>query len=345
MIKTSIWEWLSLVSPKGKKTIWIEALIELHKIDMELYDVLKMTANTRDVAMNKKDGTTEIVELHQTRWDFVPKNRLLTPDYKEVLNKIFESKIPTITWPKDDIGDLLWIIHHTDLHFDRFEHKGKKYLQEIDGRTIQIVELLLKHWVKKLAYINYWDYFNSDGAKWWQSATTKGTPQNNYLSETESFAEWLEHQIRLIKTLASQISTDVIYMPWNHDHQKLQYLSDAVKLYFSKTDNVSVDNTEKDRKYYKRWNNTIWIAHWDWIKTKDIPQIMINETKLDKHNYFFKWHIHQRLINDLWSILAETFPSPAYPSAWESRQGFNTRGKLYAQIYDKKHGKFWEFIK
>ena len=345
MIKTNIGEWLSLISPKGKRIIWIDELMDLHKLDPKSYQLIKLTANKRDVAMNKKDGSTEIVELHQIKGEFSPVHKLLTQSYKDVLSEVFASATPILSWPKYNGSELLGVIPHFDLHIDRYEHKNKKYLQEINDRTMQLFELLLKQWVSKMLYINGWDYLNSDWAKWWHSATTKGTPQTNYISETESFALWLAHQTQLIKTFASELPTDVIFTPWNHDHQKLQYISDAVSLYFNKTDNVNIDNSEKDRKYYKRWDNNIWVAHWDWIKHTKVPQIMANEIKFSKHNYFLKWHIHQRLKDDLWSVLVETFPSPAHPWAWENRQWFNTRGKLYAQMYDKKHGKFWEFIK
>lgn len=335
---------LNLVSPKGKRIITIDELKELHNI-WEEYELIKLTANKRDVAMNKKDGSTEIVELHQIKADFRPKHILLTKSYQDIIREVFTSATPTVSWSKYSEWEKLWLIPHFDLHIDRYEHKNKKYLEEIDSRTNFLFEKMIKEWISKVLYIQGWDFYNSCSAKGWISSTTSWTPQFNYLTENESFQVWLQHQKNLISNLASELPTDVIYLPWNHWRHKEQYLADAIELYFSKTDNVNVDNKDIDRKYYKWWTNTIGMAHWDWLKQKLIPQIMPNETKLSKHNYFLSWHVHQRTINDLWTVLSEVFPSPAHPWAWENRNWWNTRGKLYGQVYDKKEGKVAEFIK
>lgn len=111
---------------------------------------------------------------------------------------------------------------------------------------MRLFERLLKHKPDKLIYANLGDFFNSDS----NGLTTKGTPQQNYLPERESFRLGLEHQLALIKTFAAEIETEVVYIPGNHDRSRLQALSDAVDLYFAKT--LDVDSDPLERKYKVR---------------------------------------------------------------------------------------------
>lgn len=328
-----------IISHTGERIITKEDLIKMHNIDENLYEILNFTANVREQAQNKKDWSTAIVQLHQVKAMFKPIHKLV--EYQDVLMKLFESKIPVRPSEKEYEWELLAVIPHADIHIDRIEHNPKKYLKEIDDRTLRLFDTLLKNKPDRLLYANIWDYFNSDG----NNKTTKWTEMHNSMPERESFQMWLEHQINLVNQLSSELPTDVIYVPWNHDTNKLQYLSDAMNIYYSKTDAVTVDNSLSPRKYYDWGNTKLGFWHGDKIKDKDILSAFTQETKLKKNNVYMKWHIHHRLTQLFWNLIVETFWTPAYPSEFEKRLGYVWRGKIIGQLYDKTTWKYWEFEK
>lgn len=329
---------ISIVSEKDKRVITLQDLKDLHWISDKLWETIKQTANVWEQAQNKKDWTTEIIQLHQIKADFKPITGLV--NYMDELERLFKGKAPVQKWPTYKDWPLLWQIVHTDIHFDRIQHKGKNYLKEIDDRTMKLFELLLKHKPDKLIYANLWDYWNSDV----DHKTTRGTPQHDLYSDRESFKIWLEHQRNLIKALSSEIPVDVIYIPWNHDTIRLQALSDAMHLYFSATNNVTVDREPMSRKYMRRWNTTLARQHGDGIKTKQIPLTMMQETKLGKHNYMYQWHVHKKMKEEYGNIIIETLWSPAWASEWEAGNWRTQRGKIESQLFDKYKWKIAEFI-
>lgn len=329
---------LNLLSEKTGRVTTVEKLLEASDISLSEREIIKAKVNKREVAMNKQDWTTELTELFQIVAELRLKHELLWVDMKQMLFDIFQEAIPILPTKVYKDWPLLAQIVHTDLHIERLEHRNKNYLKEIDDRTMRLFEKLMKHNPDMLLYVNLWDYFNSDT----DSKTTRGTPQQNYLPERDSFRLWLEHQIALIKSLSAHIHTEVVYIPGNHDRSRLQSLSDAVDLYFAKTLEVDSDNLERK---YKTWgDNALGYCHGDGIKNKQIPLTMQQETKLKKHNHFFKWHWHTRFVEELGSVLIQQLPSPAHPSAWEINLWHSGRGKIYWQLIDKKQGKIWEFM-
>lgn len=327
---------LNLVSEKTGRITTIEQLLQASDISLEEWEIVKAKINKRESA-SKTDSGIELTELFQVVAELRLKHELLWADTKQMLFDVFQSVIPTLPTKVYKDWQLLAQIVHSDLHIERRSHIGKNYLKEIDDRTMRLFEKLLKHNPDKLIYANLGDYFDVDTA----SKTTKGTPQDVYLGEKESFRLWLEHQIALIKTLSAEIPTEVVYIWGNHDKARLQALSDAIDVYFSKT--LAVDATPFDRKYKKWGNTTIWYAHWDMIKNRQIPLVMQDETKLTKYNYFYKGHKHEKHTEKLGNVTIQQVASPAYPSDWELVQWYSTRGKIDWQLFSKKDWKIGEF--
>lgn len=324
---------INLLSEKVGRITSIEQLLEASDMSLEDREVIKAKVNKREVALKQKDWTAELTELFQVVAELRLKHELLWVDTKQMLFDIFDSHIPLLpTKPASDWPLLAQIIH-SDLHIDRLEHAKKNYLKEIDDRTMRLFERLLKQNPDKLIYANLWDYFNSDT----NSRTTKGTEQQNYLPERESFRLGLEHQLAFIKTFASEVETEVVYVPGNHDRTKLQALSDAVDLYFAKT--LDVDSDSKERKYKVRGNNAMMFTHGDGIKNKQIPLTRQTEQKLYKFNHVFKWHGHTPFSEKAWNIFIRQVWSPAWPSARENNLWHSSRSPIEAQIFDKLKGK------
>lgn len=331
---------VKIISHTWERVITKEDLIKLHNIDEELYELVKFTANVWEQWQNKKDGSTQIIQLHQAKGEFKPIHWLV--EYKDILFDVFKDVIPTIPLKHEENNSgILAVLPHTDLHIDRLENNPKKYLKKIDDTTMRLFENLLKFNPERIVYANIWDYFNSD----WNYKTTKGTEQVNSMKEKEAFQMWLEHQLKTIETFASELPTDVIYVSWNHDDDKLQYLSDAVELYYRNNDNVRIDNWHDPRKYYNWGRTSLWFAHWDKIKDKDILALMAMENKLREYNYFYKGHIHHQLKQVYGNLLVETLWSPAITNEYEKKYGYIGINKIKGKLFDKKEWQIAEFEK
>lgn len=311
----------------------------LHGLSKDLYELINMTANVWEVAINKKDWTTEINQLHQVKGEFKPISPLVG-EYKQALQKVFGSKIPTLTWPTYKNGPLLAQISLADTHFWRVEEKNhSKYLQSIQDRTLQLFELLLKSKPDKLLLCQLWDFFNSES----NGYTTSGkNAQHNSIDAKTMFANGLRFHLELIKTLASELPTDVFIIWWNHDRNILSQMWEAVDLYFANTPNVAIDNSDKPRKYYKWWSTNLWFSHGDWEREKEILKVFANENWLWKYNYHTRWHFHERSVQQYGPVEVDTIASTAVQSDWERNKFSDKKWKLIGKLYDKTAWKIKE---
>lgn len=329
---------LKIVSHSWKRIITKEDLIELHWIDETKYELISFLANVWEQGQASKDGSNKIVQLHQVKASFKPIHQLVV--YEDMLRELFSKDVPTIPnrHKHNDTG-VLANFTDSDIHFDRLEHNPKKYLKTLDETRMRLIDDVMKFEPERILYANIGDYFNTDGSY----TTTKGTPQVNSMKEQDAFKMGLEHQMKLIETLSSILPTDVIYVPGNHDEDKLQYLSDAMKLFYGRNDNVTIDNWTDPRKYYAWGQNTLWFAHGDKLKEKDILSLMSLEDKIRKHNYFYKGHVHHQLKQTYGNLIVETLSSPAITNDYERKHGYMWTGKMSAKLFDKKNGKIGEF--
>lgn len=330
---------LKIVSANWKRVITKEDLIELHNIDTQLYELMKFTANVWEQGQNKKDGSTEIIQLYQAKWEFKPISAIV--DVQDRLKELFKDYIAPHKPIKDvDKTDQLWLLMHSDLHRDRHQ-KYEKYLDSIDDRTLELAYKMKKYWAERFLYANLWDYFESDHNK----KTTRWTDAQSVLSEPDRFMRWLKHQVDLIENLSSMLPTDVIIIPWNHDERTLQYLADALSLKYTNDDNVNIDRDDKPRKYYQWWDNTIWFQHGHEINKKEILNTYSQEARIRKYNYMYQWHFHHEEIQRFWPLLLETLGNQATQTDREKRKWFVHSEPIKSVMFDKKKWKSMELYK
>lgn len=325
---------LNLVSPEVGRITTIEKLLKASNIDPKEWEITKAKVNSRNVAMNKKDWTTELTELFQIFAELKVRHDLLQPDIKQVLLDVFWWAIPTMKWPVYKDWPLLANLNLADTHYGRInEGNPKKYLKSISDRTLQLFEMLLKHKPDKVLLAQLWDFYDSE----MNGATTSGKhAQHLSIKPQEMFKEGLQFHIELIKTLASELPTDVIINHWNHDRNILFQTGEALDLYFNNTDNVKINNSEAPRKYMNRWDTKLWFSHWDGEKQKDLLKTFANENWLGKFNYHTRGHYHEAEMKQLWPLEADTLASTAQQSDRERNKFADKPWKLVAKLYDKK---------
>lgn len=313
-----------------------EQMQELRGIDDTRYVLEKILSKHWNWQQKNAEGNPVLIDMYGTQATWKLKHDIL--EYEEVLREIFWQQIPErvkkVSSPDEE---LLLVLPHSDLHFDRMEHKNpKKYLDNINDRTLDLVEKAQRFApIDRILYANMWDYYNTDTNR----RTTKGTEQINSLPEKESFKIWLKSQIELLKGLEWYAKVNGIYVSGNHDEHKLQHTGDAIDLYYSGNENVSVDNNSNARKYMDWWNTAIGFMHWHEITMKELLSTFSLEHKLRKHNLMLKGH-HHTTLEQLQGILQlQGIGSPATPSEWERMKGYITVSPLIAILIDKKRGK------
>lgn len=328
-----------VLSAKGKRVITLEDLLELHEIDKKLYEVIKFKANVWEGQQKDKNDEPVILQLHQVSAEIKPIRQIV--EWRQTLLDVFNDHIQPINKKRIKQSDKVGVIPHFDLHIDKYPNDTLSYLETINQKTMELLELFKQQGVSKVLYINGGDYYNSD----WKHKTSKGTEQHNTMSEKESFKIWLQHQIQLLDTIADKFPLEALYVSGNHDDLKNQALADAIDIYFSKNERVHINNDDSYRKYFERGDTTIGTGHGDGVKTTDLLSVFSQEQGLNKYNYYLKWHIHHELKQLFGNLLIQTFASPSNASERDKKMGYITNGKLLGQIYDKKDGKFAEFIR
>lgn len=331
---------MEIVGPlTPERVMTVEQLLEVSKVNQDVWEVFKQEVNKRDWQQKAPDWSLRIVEQYQVKAWLQLKKALANNEYKQELIDLLKKEVPKLQGPTYKDGGLLQLIILTDTHFDRIEHAKRPYLKEINDRFMRLVEDGQRYKPDKILFANLGDYFNSDT----NYATTKWTPQHNYMTEGESFRVWLEEEIKRIKVLQEIQATDVVYISGNHDTNKLQALADAVDIYFSWTNNININAEPIPRKYYNRWNNELGFAHWNNLKNKQIPLIFQQETKAKLHNFFFKGHEHHERKEQIGNVIINQSWSTARPSERERNQWHIGRSKIKSFVFDKKAGNIASF--
>ena len=333
-------EWHTIEAISDKRILTLEDLLQATNMNPELWEILNVVNNKRDTScVNRKDWNITTVENHQIKATLRPLSQLVKPDIMGRLKEILDSNIkPLVTVPEKE-WDVLANINHFDLHINRYANNPKKYLKEIDDKTMRLFETLLRDNPSKLLYINGGDYFNSDI----KARTTKGTDQLNSLKEQDAFGIGLQHQRDLIATFASELPVDVMYLAGNHAIYTENYLWQAIDLAFSKTDWVTIDSSDKPIKRINRGNNTIATMHWDKIKDNQIMPNLVTEGNTKKFIYAMKGDKHVKTTKEIGNCLIDTYPSPSNHDDWSLRNWWNKKGKIYGNSFDKKEGKIAEY--
>lgn len=321
----------------------LEQLFKASNIDPKEWNIIKAKINKWEQAQSKRDWSTELIELFQVIAELEPLHKLLEPDIKQVLLDTFSKHVPIIKWPPAKDWPLLAHIGLWDIHIGRAEQKKPDvYEKQLYDKTLELFEALL--WCKpdKLIFASIGDMANSEMNHYTSSGKNH---QHNNMSWHEMFTRVLNLHNDLIKQFSSEIATEVIIIPWNHDRELMKTVGTAIELCFMNCNNVTIDNKDKPRKYRNWGDVALWWSHGDGERAKDRLSIMSQEHGLKKYNYWTIWHFHEREVKQYWPLEVETVPSPAVQSEREKNQFAHKTAKLSGKIYDKKKGKVKEIYK
>jgi hypothetical protein len=103
------------------------------------------------------------------------------------------------------------------------------------------------------------------------SSTTRGTYQDTDGKWWEHYEVALQVYVHCVEMLREVAPVDCVHSMSNHDFQSGFHLAHALKSWFRKADDVSVDCGVANRKYYKFGSNLIGLEHGDGAKMDKLP--------------------------------------------------------------------------
>jgi hypothetical protein len=233
-------------------------------------------------------------------------------------------------------GSMLYEIAVPDIHFGRLtwhEESGHDF-------DIKIAECVVKNAVDQLLqYSNNFevgrillpignDFFNANSQL---NATVKGTVQQEDTRWKKTFRAGRKLATDMIDACSEIAPVDVLFIPGNHDEERLFYLGDALECWYHQNKNVSIDNSAKSRKYYSFGNVLLGFTHGDATAIKKLPNIMqFEEPKLWGDSVHREWHTgdkHHKMdfvleVDEQVGIIVRILRSLVPEDAWTFNRGF-----------------------
>jgi hypothetical protein len=260
------------------------------------------------------------------------------------------SKVEPLKKYEDKNSGLLYEFFFPDLHVNKlahFEETGENVDSKITLNNLRkaisvSIERAEKFPISRILLPLGNDFFNIDNN---QSTTTAGTPQDADTRYYKMFRNGYKFVVETIERLKQIAPVDVIIIPGNHDQTTCFYLGEVLSAFYSKDENVIVDNRATLRKYYQWGANLLGFTHGDKEKTADLALIMATEAKKEWSNTKYRmWHLghtHTRkvMLDEKAGVISRVFPSLSGTDAWHHSKGYigNIKG-MTSCIFDLNDG-------
>lgn len=296
-----------IVKTTHQRVKTLDDLIRVCEIDINEWDIERWVCNkwdmgykTEAIQENHKITTgADVKELFQVKvWlrRNKPKEDLISLK-NEIINEIknYVPKFPKITYPK--LNKLMYEICPFDVHFGKLTW-GEETNFDYDIKIAEdsMLKCIAEHIsnaknykVEKFLFPIGNDFFNSDNKN---NTTTGGTPQDEDTRWRKTYKKGRQLIVKCIDMLTQIAPVDVVIIPGNHDLERSFYLGDSLECWYNQSNNVSVNNSPRTRKYYKYGNCLIGLTHGKDEKIADLPTLMAIEQGKDFGECQFReWHL------------------------------------------------------
>lgn len=331
----------------------LEQLLEFCEVDLSIWEVKRFICNKWEMGYKNEKDEAEVEPLYQIKAFLERKVEVIAigQDIEDLIT-LAKSKLPLppiVKKPSNARGGMLEI-NMTDHHFGKMswglETLGANYDVKI---ATQVFHRALDTILNRSPFASYeeiWfvvgnDLFNADDT---QGRTTAGTQVESDVRHEKTYVTVRTLMVQAVEKLRQRATkVTVVVVPGNHDHNASWHLGDSLQLYFSKYDDVEVDNRPSPRKYHVYGATLIGYSHGDKGKRTDLPLLMATEAReLFGMTKFHEWHTghtHQTRTEEKHGIRVRILPALCPPDAWHSENGFvgNLRSSE-AFVWDKKDG-------
>src|SRR6266576_820199 len=239
----------------------LEQLIEFCQIDLSIWEVERFIANKWEMGYKTESGEAEVAPLYQIK-AFLRRKKDVVAVKREIedLKKLAKDGSPVpprVKKPSTVEGGMLEI-NFTDHHFGKLAWGLETGYANYDVKiATQVFHRALDTILNRSPFSGYreiWfvvgnDLFNSDDSL---GRTTSGTQVESDVRHEKTYVTvrtLLIQAIEKLRHLAAKVK--VVVVPGNHDHNATWHLGDSLEVYFSKYDDVTVDNQPCPRKYHR----------------------------------------------------------------------------------------------
>jgi hypothetical protein len=207
----------------------------------------------------------------------------------------FIPKYPPLKYGRHD-DPMLCEIAMPDIHFGRLtwhEESGDDFDIKIARQVVETsMQKLLRYsqsfGVERILLPIGNDFFNVNSK---DNTTVRGTLQQEDTRWQKTFRAGRILATEMIDACTAIAPTDVLFVPGNHDEEKIFYLGDALECWYRNNSNVSIDNLARSRKYYAYGKVLLGFTHGDAETMKKLPNLMqFEEPKLWGNSIYREWH-------------------------------------------------------
>lgn len=179
--------------------------------------------------------------------------------------------------------------------------------------------------------------------------TTKGTQQCSNVSFEQTFSS----AIRIVRDMVDNVlealvaknnedvSVHIVYIPGNHDTILGYTLMSVLKAYFHNNDYVTFDIRQMNRKYLQFGTNLIGFIHGD-MNPKRINQWLYTEARhciSDAESIEIHCgHLHSEQVIEDNGVIVRHLPTVCGVSPWEHQQGYHSKRRLTAFVWNAVNG-------
>lgn len=340
-----------------KRVTTVEEVIELCKIDQTIWQVDKFEVGVHEGYRKDKKSTWEVkdglatgksedsgkilvVPMHSVRVWVSRKteeirNRLVVQDFTEMAKKSAPS-YPKTKYKKSTANHL-FELGLPDLQLGRLvmseETNGDEInpdiqIEEADRVVDELIGYAQHFGVERCLFPIGNDFFDTNGA---DMTTKHGTVMTDDARWKRTYQLGCRFLVRTIEKLMQVAPVDVLVIPGNHDEDKIWYLGEYLDAWFSKSEDVFVDNRMMKRKYYAYGKNLLGLTHGYWERNNKLDSLMAYEVpQLWAGSTHREWHLgdkHHKVdmilkTNELENgVVVRILRSLASPSVWEFDKG------------------------
>ena len=259
-------------------------------------------------------------------------------------------------WPTNPSLLNCAVVNIYDAHLDkrdiRYKNRGGEQVdvltQEITNGFIKLLEALLVNNPTTFVLPIGNDLFTTNG---FMNTTKRGTPQDPTVPHEYTFKKGLSLIRKIIDTLTQYGEVYVPVIKGNHDEDSTYYLGTCLEVLYENNENVTIENSRKDRKYFQYEDNLLGFAHGDKLKNAidKLPLTMATENPKvwgdTKYRVFFCGDLHHKQefkflrTKDYAGCEVKYLRSVSITDMWHDENGFiGIPRTLEGYIFDSKKG-------
>jgi hypothetical protein len=332
----------------------LDQLIKYCRVDLDEWEIKKHTVNSWG---SKKNESFQVKAwLSQKVDSFNPKQEI---DY---FNKIAKNAptYPKIKYKKASDSQILAEVNIPDIHFGQQSRKketGDKNYNIVEAQETLIdcinsfcVDLEKHDDLSKILVIIGNDFYNVNSQA---NTTLAGTQQAEDDRWKKTFCKGWELWVIVIDMLGQLAPVEVKIIPGNHDEERVFYLGETLRAWYSKSDDVDIDNGHMDRKYFQWGKILLGFTHGHKEIKNYLPQLMATEQpQMWADTYWREWrtgHLHHhkktvfQVIDELQGVGITVLPSLAPTDDWHSGKGYTSMKRAILTLWGKENGKEAEY--